>query len=180
MKKEASNTFNKGLVMDFNPLLTPNNVLTNNLNGTLITYNGNEYVLQNDLGNGEVGTAKLPAGYVPVGIKEHGGIIYVASYNPLTEKRQVGSFPSPKRLYTGNDSSDDYNSDIYDSTITIDFGNLISSLMLNGTSYPAIINENYNIRSFKYYVKNQDRCNNPSLPIYRISKIWDKITKSEW
>nr|DAM35486.1 MAG TPA: hypothetical protein [Bacteriophage sp.] len=31
--------------MDLNPLTTPNNVLTNCLNGTLITYNGNENVL---------------------------------------------------------------------------------------------------------------------------------------
>ena len=31
--------------MDFNPLTTPNNVVTNCLNGTLLTFNGNEYVL---------------------------------------------------------------------------------------------------------------------------------------
>ena len=49
------------------------------------------------MGNGRVETAYLPAGYVPVGIKEYGGIIYVASYNPLTNKGQIGSFPSPER-----------------------------------------------------------------------------------
>ena len=42
--------------------------------------------------NGRVETAYLPSGYVPVGIKEYGGIIYVASYNPLTNKGQIGSF----------------------------------------------------------------------------------------
>ena len=63
----------------------------------MITYNGNEFVLQNDMGNGRVETAYLPSGYVPVGIKEYGGIIYVASYNPLTNKGQIGSFPSPER-----------------------------------------------------------------------------------
>ena len=41
-------------------------------------------MLQNDMGNGRVETAFLPPGYVPVGMKEHGGIIYVASYNPIT------------------------------------------------------------------------------------------------
>jgi hypothetical protein len=38
------------------------------------------------MGNGKVETAKLPDGYVPVGMKEHGGIIYVASYNPETNR----------------------------------------------------------------------------------------------
>lgn len=97
MKQEATNTFGEGIIMDLNPLTTPNNVLTSALNATMITYNGNEFVLQNDMGNGRVETAYLPSGYVPVGIKEYGGIIYVASYNPLTNKGQIGSFPSPER-----------------------------------------------------------------------------------
>ena len=97
MKQEATNTFGDGMIMDLNPLTTPNNVLTSALNATMITYNGNEFVLQNDMGNGRVETAYLPSGYVPVGIKEYGGIIYVASYNPLTNKGQIGSFPSPER-----------------------------------------------------------------------------------
>jgi hypothetical protein len=72
--------------MDLNPLTTPNSVMTNALNATLITYNGNENVLQNDMGNGRVETAKLPEGYIPLGTAELGGIIYIASYNPLTGK----------------------------------------------------------------------------------------------
>lgn len=103
MKKEAINTFNEGLIMDLHPLTTPSNVLTNCLNGTIITYNGNEFVLQNDMGNGEVHTAYLDKGYVPVGMKEHGGIIYVAAHNPITGKSQIGSFPSPQQLYGGDD-----------------------------------------------------------------------------
>lgn len=105
-KQESTNTFSEGLVMDLNPLTTPNNVLTNALNATLITYNGNEFVLQNDLGNGRVETAKLPTGFVPLGVKEHGGIIYVASYNPITKKGQIGSFPSPERNLTQDEVSD--------------------------------------------------------------------------
>ena len=101
MRKEAINTFGEGLIMDLHPLTTPSNVLTNCLNGTIITYNGNEFVLQNDMGNGEVHTAYLDKGYVPVGMKEHGGIIYVAAHNPVTGKSQIGSFPSPQQLYEG-------------------------------------------------------------------------------
>lgn len=105
MKQEATNTFGEGIIMDLNPLTTPNNVLTSALNATMITYNGNEFVLQNDMGNGRVETAYLPSGYVPVGIKEYGGIIYVASYNPLTNKGQIGSFPSPERNISSNEIS---------------------------------------------------------------------------
>lgn len=105
IKNETTNTFNEGMVMDLNPLTTPNNVLTDCLNGTIITYNGNEYVLQNDMGNGRVESAYLPEGYVPVGIKQHGGIIYIASYNPLTNKGQIGTFPSPERNISSSELS---------------------------------------------------------------------------
>ena len=95
--KETTNTFSEGLVMDLNPITTPNNVLTNALNATYITYNGNEYVLQNDMGNGRVETAYLPQGYIPLGTTSFGGIIYIVSYNPLIDKSQIGCFPSPER-----------------------------------------------------------------------------------
>ena len=101
MKQEATNTFGDGMIMDLNPLTTPNNVLTSALNATMITYNGNEFVLQNDMGNGRVETAYLPSGYVPVGIKEYGGIIYVALYSPSTNKCEIGSFPSPRTITYG-------------------------------------------------------------------------------
>lgn len=103
MKKETINTFGKGLVSDFNPITTPKDVLTDALNATLITYNGNEGMLQNDMGNTQVGTAYLPAGYVPVGMKEHGGIVYVAAWNPETKKGQIGSYPSPQQLWEDSD-----------------------------------------------------------------------------
>lgn len=73
------------------------------MNGTLITYNGDEFVLQNDFGNGRVEHAKLPSGYIPLGIKEYGGVIYVAAYNPITNLSQIGSFPSPERLISSDE-----------------------------------------------------------------------------
>jgi len=51
MRQEQVNTFNGGLVYDLNPLVTPNSVLTDAVNGTFITFNGNELSLQNDAGN---------------------------------------------------------------------------------------------------------------------------------
>lgn len=89
------------MIKDLNPLTTPNSVLTDVLNGTIITFNGNEFVLQNDMGNGIVERAKLSPGFLPLGMKEYGGIIYVASYNPDTQECELGSFPSPERDITG-------------------------------------------------------------------------------
>lgn len=108
-QKETVNTFTGGLVMDTHPLTTPNNVLTNCLNGTLVTFNGNEMILQNDLGNAKIESkangdcVKLPEGFVPVGTAELGGIIYISSFNPETKQCQLGCFPSPERNITSEE-----------------------------------------------------------------------------
>jgi len=89
--------------MDLNPLTTPKTVLTDALNATVITFDGNEFVLQNDKGNCKVERARLPVGFIPVGIQEYGGIIYLAIYNPETGEGEVGSFPSPERDFNTSD-----------------------------------------------------------------------------
>lgn len=91
------------MIKDLNPLTTPNDVLVDALNATIITYNGNEFVLQNDQGNCKVERAKLPTGFIPIGMKEYGGIIYVAAFNPETKMCEVGSFPSPERDFSTRD-----------------------------------------------------------------------------
>lgn len=176
-KQETVNTFTEGLVMDLNPITTPNNVLTNALNATLITYNGNEFVLQNDMGNGRVETAYLPAGYVPVGIKEYGGIIYVASYNPLTNKGQIGSFPSPER----NISSDEVSQTKNPFLTAEDFGTnssfkLVqrfklfddSIIIRSGDKFSILLNTEGDISKLKSFVSN---CLNTDLDEYGKIKI---------
>ena len=101
--KKSTNKFTKGLVMDFSPENTRNEVLTHALNATLLTFNGNELSLQNDMGNARVETAYLPEGYIPVGTCEYGGIIYIVSYNPLEDKSQIGCFPSPERTISNDE-----------------------------------------------------------------------------
>lgn len=98
MRKETSNQFTEGLVSDLNPISTPNTVLTDALNATLITYNGNEFSLQNDLGNHLLKNCKLKPNYIPVGIKEYGDILYIVSYNPLNKHVEIGSYPSPSQV----------------------------------------------------------------------------------
>ena len=95
-KSGQVNSFTGGLNTDLHPMLQPTDTLTDCVNGTLITYNGNENMLQNDMGNYALRGAKLPANYVPIGMKEHAGILYVVAYNPTNKKVQIGSYPSPK------------------------------------------------------------------------------------
>lgn len=102
----AKNTFGDGLLMDLAPDNTQATCLSNALNATLVTMNGNELSLQNDMGNGRVETAYLPEGYVPVGTCEFGDIIYIVSYNPLTNKSQIGCFPSPERNISSEEMGD--------------------------------------------------------------------------
>ena len=90
MKKESINQFNDALNLDLHPMVTPNSVLTDNLNGTFITYNGNEFCLQNDRGNHSV--AKLSEGYVPIGAKEYNGVIYIVSVKNDFEKDENGDY----------------------------------------------------------------------------------------
>ena len=92
-KQQAINTFTGGLNTD----------LTDCINGTVITYNGNEYILQNDMGNYKLDKAKLYADYIPIGIKEYGNIIYIVSYNPIDKKCQIGSYPSPQTLFDNSE-----------------------------------------------------------------------------
>ena len=100
-----TNTFKDGLQMSFHPLNGSiyESSWTSALNATLNTDNGNLNMIQQDLGNGRVEMAYLPNGYIPLGCRELGGIIYIVSYNPFTGKGQIGSFPSPERNITSTD-----------------------------------------------------------------------------
>lgn len=97
-----TNQFNKGLNLDTNPATISNEYLTDALNGTLISFNGNDMSYQNDLGNARIHNARLKPGFIPLGMKEYGGVIYVASHNPLSGDSEVGSFPSPERNHNYN------------------------------------------------------------------------------
>lgn len=94
-RHENSNQFKDGLLMDLHPLQTPNTVLTDNLNGTFITYNGNEYSLQNDMGNFKLRNCRLEPKYFPIGTTSYADTIYIVSYNPIDQKVQIGSYPAP-------------------------------------------------------------------------------------
>lgn len=155
MRQIANNTFNDGMLMDMQPLTTPNSVLTDCLNGTLITYDGNEFVLQSDDGNGKIYDCKLPKDFIPLGMKEYGGIVYIVSQNPFTGECEIGSFPSPEStIFT--DSRKDYpetilttkdlgsnlvSEGITNQTIKLDFGDINSGLLRPGDKFAIYITD---------------------------------------
>ena len=117
-QKANANVFSDGLSQDFFHTNEKNTTLSDALNATLISRNGNELSLQNDMGNtkliyrekrkntkGEIeyidNEVKLPQNFVPVGMKEYGGIVYILSTS-IPEKAneekqfQIGSFPGPQ------------------------------------------------------------------------------------
>ena len=134
-------SFTGGLNTDLHPMLQPNDTLTDCVNGTLITYNGNENMLQNDMGNYELKHAQLPEGYIPMGIKEHQGVLYIASWNPFEKKVQIGSYPSPKTVF-GEENGNDY------AINPIEIGNIEGIDELNNEELAKLI--------FKIAEKNND------------------------
>jgi hypothetical protein len=132
MRKESSNQFTEGLVCDLNPINTPNTVLTDALNATIITYDGNEHSLQNDRGNYQLKNCRLKPNYIPVGLKEYGDILYVVSYNPLDNHVEIGSYPSPLNVESSEDSPLEFEIDsvIGSFTESIDYSELIKRCKL--------------------------------------------------
>lgn len=154
--EQAVNTFTKGLQLDTNPMIQGNDSLTDCLNGTIVTMNGNEMILQNDMGNRRVDNAFLPSGYQPVGMKEYGGIIYVAAYNPITNKSQIGSFPSPqKRINSLNTSGMggvfDFNKFFYNSNVTLD-SDLFNIKVINSDSFMIPLTKDVSLRAGDKFV----------------------------
>lgn len=109
MRQTQTNTFSDGLNMDLHPLTTPNTILTDCVNGTMITYNDNEFVLQNERGNSKIDGAYLSEGFIPVAMKEYNGILYIVSHNPQTKHTEIGTFPSPKNT---NSNLNEFNKNV--------------------------------------------------------------------
>lgn len=141
LRQTQTNTFSDGLNMDLHPLSTPNTVMTDCVNGTMITYNDNEFVLQNERGNSIIDGANLNPGFIPVAMKEYNGILYIVSHNPQTKYTEIGTFPSPKKTYNSNLNE-------FNKNVDVDFISYYTEYEKNVTWY------NYNL-----LVSNYDRYN---------------------
>ena len=206
--EESTNTFTGGLNQDLNPIATPDNVLTDAKNATFITFNGNEMSLQNDMGNtkitytdpltNETQSVTLPQGYVPLGVKEYGGILYIVSKNPSTEQVEIGSFPSPE--FVSDDEKLSSVLSIDETSITNDSGVLLGGQSKSESGifditteilHPCDIIKDYSFfplnfetistenerRLFKYKLINSSTrkdITNLSKPFNLSSKVWYK------
>jgi hypothetical protein len=153
MRKESSNQFTEGLVCDLNPINTPNTVLTDALNATIITYDSNEYSLQNDRGNYPLKNCRLKPNYIPVGLKEYGDILYIVSYNPLNDHVDIGSYPSPLNVNSSENSNCDFEIESVIGSFhgSIDYSELVKRCQLliytgnNEEQYKIYPGDEYNI-----------------------------------
>lgn len=128
------------------------------LNATLRTFNGNELVLQNEMGNTMIQDSTtgnimgLRDGFVPVGMKEYGGILYIASYNQHTNEGELGTIPSPVINYTYNTTP--YVCDFKDTEIT-NIDSDISSNSLITDLLPKYLKEPFQISDKRFQVGDQ-------------------------
>lgn len=176
-KLSQINQFTEGMIKDLHPMNTPNNVLTDCLNGTLLTYDGNEFMLQNDMGNYAFKYGSLGSGFVPVGIKEHGGLLYIISYNPILNKVEIGSFPSCKTIFNANTNNE--NANLIPLLLTDNTINLYSSIQ--NTSKLVVFNNNENFflnPGDKYILSIYDENNNNYENLEKVQKIlnWQHLT----
>jgi hypothetical protein len=149
LRQTQANTFSDGLNMDLHPLTTPNTILTDCVNGTMITYNDNEFVLQNERGNSKINGAKLNPGFIPVGMKEHNGILYIVSYNPQTKESEIGTYPSPVQNYLYKESK-------YDANISTELFSTYSDMNNNSLNY---YNYNLTVTNYDKYVLTKNDIN---------------------
>lgn len=152
MRQTQANTFSDGLNMDLHPLTTPNTILTDCVNGTMITYNDNEFVLQNERGNSKIDGAKLNPGFIPVGMKEHNGILYIVSHNPQTKESEIGTYPSPAQNYSHNESK-------YDANVSTELFSTYSDMNNNALNY---YDYNLTVTNYDGYILTKND-NNPLL-----------------
>lgn len=137
--KQTTNQFTKGLITELHPLMTNGTQLTDALNATMITYNGNEFMLQNDMGNTLIQDSTtghimgLSEGFTPVGLKEHGGIIYIVSADK-EGNGEIGTIPSP--VLTLNFRTDDFNDSVLE-LCTCDGPKIFESIISKNQIFPG-------------------------------------------
>lgn len=163
--KSTINVFQKGLRSDAHPLATDNQTLTDALNATFVTYNGNELMLQNDMGNTKIQDSTtghimgLSEGFIPIGMKEYGGIMYIASVNK-NGQGELGMIPSP--IYTL--TSKGITPDTLNQVITDTEGPSLKYSILNNTKlYPG--------DRFMVWLRLEDP-NNSSLDVFNTNLTW--------
>ena len=98
---KQTNRFTKHIVSDIDyNLREPSTWDFPTLNVRVINKEGQGYILSSMKGNTE--EFFLSDGFVAMGACEYNGVLYIVSYNPITEGSAVGSFPSPKQVVYEN------------------------------------------------------------------------------
>lgn len=93
MRNVVKNTFEKGLVTDIHPSTATPNTLVDAHNVQYTTRTKDQFIIQKIDGVQEV-----VDGYedmlCPLAVKEHNDVLYMLSYNKLTNQSEIGTYPS--------------------------------------------------------------------------------------
>lgn len=84
----------------------------------------------------------LRDGFVPVGMKEYGGILYIASYNQQTKEGELGTIPSPLINYTYKKDPYTNSLDVSISDINKDSNSLLDPKLSKYRIEPFKVSEN--------------------------------------
>lgn len=101
MKQQSNNIFDQGLNYDLNPNTTPNNVLTDAINATFLTLNGDELALQNDAGNTSIDILYSSA-VLYVGNHDDGDIVYTEVESVKTYYKNISGIQNDTSLITNS------------------------------------------------------------------------------
>ena len=82
-------------------------------------------------------------------MKEYGGIIYVASYNPITNKSQIGSFPSPQKKLSSNTNGEaqNFNFQNFTSGVNVETDKLLNISVLKSDSFMLPLTKDITLRA---------------------------------
>lgn len=185
MKKETVNTFSGGLNFDLNPITTPADILTDCVNGTFITFNGDELALQNDAGNTKIKSpewteahpkyVQLTEGFNPIGIREFGGVLYIVSANKDTNEIEFGSYPSPQILTEsdiGNGIPFTFNNPTKD---TLFASSVLNTYMFKAGEYVKFSGTNVDVSNITNYRYSGNSLISASLRVYNV-KLYLQLT----
>lgn len=177
-RQEQTNTFQDGIISDTHPLSTTNTAMTDALNATIVTYNGNEMILQNDMGNARLyvddeqdSYVQLTSGFKPLGVKEHGGILYIASTDG--KQFELGSFPGP--MFSNIDKSIKYAlkpEEIGSSSFSTDeYDNVLPNL--SGGEIGKIIENSNLYKNIPLVIKNEENEENEENCILKVGQEYN-------
>lgn len=186
MIQQTQNSFTGGMLSVLPPEGTPNSVLTDCLNGAIISYAGKEFTLQKRPGNTKIEEIDFNS-YVPIAAKERGGVIYfvlknnnwiaLGYYSELNPKVNGNRFKLLQNLKKVDTNNLDFITDELTLSNNIElelqdsYDGSINFIITDGTNPPLLINSGFTFNNGVY--QDTSFINNT---YYYVGKVYSQST----